>query len=163
MITDVIVGFDDIDAYYLANTFSASQLRCEKRQAEIEIAVESHFDTATPFPWRDFADCCREAISWQHGHRPKIKAHQGHIDVSAIKSRCDIVTTIEQYTKLRKSGRNFTGCCPIHEDKHPSMTVYPDNQTFHCYGCNRGGDVFSFIQAVENTDFRGAAAILGGR
>ncbi len=155
--------FDELDTFYLANTFTAAQLRHEKRRAELGIALVSHFELVKPFPYADYADCCQEAIDWQRSRKPRIKTKPGHIDVESIKANNDILSVIEGYTKLRKSGRNFTGCCPIHEDKHPSMTVYPDNQTFHCYGCNRGGDVFSFIQAVEKTDFRGAAAILGVR
>ncbi len=75
----------------------------------------------------------------------------------------DIVEVVEGYTTLRKSGSNFSGKCPIHNDKTPSMVVYPDNQSWHCFGCNKGGDVIRFIQSVEGTDFKGAIAILGSR
>ncbi len=167
MTTDAIARFDELDVFCLSNQLSGAQLRREILSAEVKAAVaemfhDTEYQTADDlFPHRDYANCCREAIRWQQNRKPKIKPQPGQIDVSAIKSRCDIVSTIEQYTRLRKSGRNFTGRCPIHEDKYPSMTVYPDQQTFHCYGCNRGGDIFSFIQAVEHIDFRGAATMLG--
>ena len=69
---------------------------------------------------------------------------------------------IEQYTRLRKTGKNFVGRCPIHQEKHPSLMVYPDQQKFHCYGCNWHGDVIDFIMAVEDVDFRHAVGVLNG-
>lgn len=162
--------FDDLDVFILANRFSMPELRHELRQAEIKAKVaEQYADTQYQtridlFPWLDYAAACHEALTWQKEtgvkHHPKKLRH--HQNAEIIKSKSDILATIEQYTQLRKSGKNFTGCCPIHQEKHPSLTVYPDRQTWHCYGCNRGGDVISFIQAVENTDFQGALAILEG-
>ncbi len=149
--------FDEVDTFYMANTFTAPELRAEIRTAEVKLVVDPGL-----FPWRDFIDCCARALDWKKA-KPKLHPRMGFINIAAIKDQCDIIDIISSYVKLRKSGRNFIGCCPIHEDKHPSMTVYPDKQTFHCYGCNRGGDVFSFIQAVENTDFRGASSILRSR
>ncbi len=139
MSTELLTNaFSDVDVFYLSNSLSA--------------------------PLSDYLQCCRQAIEWQRQSRNKSTPApvRGKIDIEAIKARNDIVSVIEGYTKLRKSGKNFTGRFPIHQDKNPSMTVYPDSQTFRCYGCNRGGDVISFIQAVENTDFKGAAAILRG-
>ena len=160
--------FDDIDTFYLANSLSVAQLRHEIHSAEVKTSVaEAYRDTEYQtvddlFPWEDFAAACREAIEWQRNSQTKTQPQHGRIDIEVIKTRSDIVAVIEQYTRLRKAGKNFTGCCPLHQDKHPSLTVYPDQQTFYCYGCNRGGDVIAFIQAVENTDFRRATAILGG-
>jgi len=160
--------FDEVDTYYLANNLTAPKLRRELRCAEIKVAVDdafqgTEFQNDAPFPWLDYAQCCQEAIVWQRSTKPTTKTMPRHIDTEAIKTRNDIVAVISGYTKLRKAGKNFTGCCPIHNEKHPSLTVYPDNQTWHCYGCNRGGDIFSFIQEIEHTDFRGAAAILGDK
>ena len=162
--------FDCLDVFYLANTFSASQLRQEIRQAEIKAKVadtyrDTEYQTGEDlWPWADYAAACREAIEGIQQNQPKLQPRNGHIDVETIKDKNDIVSIVEQYTKLRKAGKNFTGRCPIHQDKHPSLTVYPDSQTWHCYGaCNTGGDIISFIQAVEHTDFREAAAILGGK
>ena len=163
-----MIIFDHCDVFYLANTFPMAYLRREIHQAEIKATVAGAYqDTAYQieedlFPWADYAAACREAIECIQHSQPKQQPINGHIDTEAIKAKNDVVTIIEQYTRLRKSGKNFTGRCPIHQDKNPSLTVYPDNQTWHCYGCHQGGDVINFIQAVENTDFRGAAAILEG-
>ena len=154
----------------MANTLSIKQLRAEIDKAECQAAIADNvrgteyvkgYDVS--WPYRDYVDTCKEAVRWQQRNKPKTAPARGKVDVEAIKSGSDIVAVVEQYTRLRKSGKNFTGRCPIHQDKHPSLTVYPDQQSWHCFGCNRGGDVIAFIQAVENTDFRGAIAILGGR
>ena len=160
--------FDDIDIFYLANTFSSKQLRHEIRQAKIKTSVSqayrgTNYQTAEDlFPWADFADACHEAITWQRQKAPTQTAPNGYIDIEAIKAANDIITVIEGYTRLRKTGKNFTGRCPIHNDKHPSMTVYPDQQSFHCYSCGKGGDIFSFVMAAENVDFRQTSKRLGG-
>jgi len=159
---------DHFDTFYLANYLSAGALRHEIHRAELKASLaEAYLDTESQtnddtFPWVDYANTCREALKLQRQNTPKQTPATGHIDIEAIKAKNDIVTVIERYTKLRKSGKNLTGKCPIHQDKNPSLTVYPDKQSWHCYGCNRGGDVIAFIEAVENTDFKGATAILGG-
>ena len=160
-------SFTDVDVFYLANSFNQLWLRREVRIAELRASVRKEFlgteyqTTKDLFPWTSYADACREAIEWQRASKPASPPPAGRIDPEAIKAKNDIVVVIEGYTKLRKSGSRFTGRCPLHDDKSPSMTVYPDQQTFHCYGCQAGGDVIAFIQAAENTDFKGAAAILG--
>lgn len=161
--------FDRIDVFYLANSLSVAQLRHEMHAAEVKASLaEAYRDTEYQteddfFPWHDYAAACMGAIECIRQSQPKLQPTNRHIDTEAIKAKNDIVTIIEQYTRLRKAGKNFTGRCPIHHDKRPSLTVYPDNQTWHCYGCNRGGDVIAFVQAVENTDFSGAAAMLRSR
>ena len=165
-----IKSFDEVDTFILANRFSVKMLRHEAHQSDIRTSVaETYRNTvfqieADLFPWADYSMCCKEAINWKLNSYSKnqIKSVIGQVDTESIKAKNDIAVIVEQYTMLRKTGRNFTGCCPIHGDKHPSFTVYPDQQSWHCFGCNRGGDVIAFIQVMENTDFRGAATILGG-
>jgi len=74
-------------------------------------------------------------------------------DVDEIKSRLNIVDTIGKILKLKKAGRNFKGLCPFHSEKTPSFIVSPDRQTFHCFGCGKGGDIFSFITEYHHVDF----------
>ena len=78
-----------------------------------------------------------------------------------IKQRLDIVDVISAYVQLKKAGRNFKGLCPFHSEKTPSFIVFPETQTWHCFGaCATGGDVFSFIMRRENMDFAEALRYL---
>ncbi|MBI2830855.1 MAG: DNA primase [Chloroflexi bacterium] len=81
-----------------------------------------------------------------------------------IKQRTDIVEVIGQHTALAKAGRTFRGLCPFHSEKTPSFFVYPEQQSWHCFGaCNTGGDVFSFVMKKEGIDFGEALKLLGER
>ncbi len=83
--------------------------------------------------------------------------------IDEVKARADIVDVIGQYVQLRKAGRNFKALCPFHSEKNPSFYVFPHTQTWHCFGCNAGGDVFSFIMKKEGLDFREALRLLAER
>ncbi|MBF0254778.1 MAG: DNA primase, partial [Candidatus Omnitrophica bacterium] len=80
-----------------------------------------------------------------------------------IQDRSDIVEVVSQYAALKRSGRNFKGCCPFHTEKTPSFMVSPDKQIFHCFGCGVGGNVFSFLMKIDNLDFREAVRRLADR
>lgn len=81
--------------------------------------------------------------------------------VEEIRSRVDIVSVVGQYVKLRKAGRNFKGLCPFHDDSDPSFSVSSERQIFHCFGCQKGGDVFTFIREVEGFTFIEALRFFG--
>ena len=73
---------------------------------------------------------------------------------STVKQQADIVRIVGEYVKLRKAGaQNYSGLCPFHQEKTASFSVHAGNQFFHCFGCNAGGDVFTFIQKIENITF----------
>ena len=80
---------------------------------------------------------------------------------STLPFRPSIVETISRYVPLRKIGKECTGLCPFHGDKHPSLFVSEEKGLFHCFSCCIGGDVIRFIELFEKTDFRGALQILG--
>ena len=81
-----------------------------------------------------------------------------------IKQKTDIVEVISPYTTLTKTGRVLKGLCPFHSEKHASFMVYPEQQSWHCFGaCNTGGDVFSFIMKKEGLDFGEALRLLAER
>jgi len=78
-----------------------------------------------------------------------------------LKQQADIVRVIGDYVKLRKSGAvNFTGLCPFHNEKSPSFSVHVTKQFFHCFGCGASGDVYSFLQKIDNISFPEAVKAL---
>ena len=84
--------------------------------------------------------------------------------IDEVKQRTDIVEVVSQYTSLAKAGRTMKGLCPFHSEKHGSFFVYPEQQSWHCFGaCNTGGDVFSFVMKKGNLDFGEALRQLAGR
>jgi len=77
-----------------------------------------------------------------------------------VKQQADIVRVVGEYVRLKKSGQNFTGLCPFHGEKTPSFAVHPVKQIFHCFGCGKGGDVFSFVMEMEKCQFPDAVRIV---
>jgi DNA primase len=80
--------------------------------------------------------------------------------VQEIKDRLDLVDLVSEHLRLQKAGRDLKGLCPFHQEKTPSLYVSPEKQLWHCYGCQKGGDHFTFIQDIEHLDFKGALRLL---
>ena len=80
-----------------------------------------------------------------------------------LRSRADIETIISSYVSIKRAGRISKGLCPFHGEKTPSFTVYPDTQSYYCFGCGNGGDVVTFIKNIENLDYLDAVKFLADR
>lgn len=83
--------------------------------------------------------------------------------IDAIKDRTDIVELIGSRVTLKRAGSNYNGLCPFHSEKTPSFTVFPDTQSFFCFGCEAGGDAFTFIMRTENLEYMDAVRLLAQR
>lgn len=83
--------------------------------------------------------------------------------INEVRQNNDIVDIISQYVHLKRSGRNFFGLCPFHNEKSPSFSVSPDKQIFHCFGCGVGGNVYTFLSKIEGINFVEAVQLLAER
>lgn len=91
-------------------------------------------------------------------------SHDWSFDTKDVVRRAtDIVDLVGQYIQLRRSGRNYVGLCPWHDDSRPSLQVNPERQSFKCWVCDIGGDVFSFLMKMERLAFPEALAMLADR
>ena len=83
--------------------------------------------------------------------------------IDDVRQSNDIVDVISQYVRLKRSGRNYFGLCPFHNEKSPSFSVSPEKQIFHCFGCGVGGNVFTFLTKIEGINFVEAVQLLAER
>ncbi len=83
--------------------------------------------------------------------------------LSAIKSTVDIVTLVGDYVRLRRAGSKYKGLCPFHQDHNPSLEVNPDRQSYKCWSCGAGGDIFDFVKNIEHVEFPEALRMLADR
>jgi DNA primase len=83
--------------------------------------------------------------------------------IDDVKQRLDIVDIASGYLKLEKAGRNFRALCPFHQEKTPSFFIFPERQSWRCFGCGAGGDVFAFVMKKEGRDFSETLKLLADR
>lgn len=166
--TDPLIIFSGRDIDYLVQHLSEEQLKRELHKAKLELhtadALGNPKDQAY---YADYIEAVTMALEILHSNKPvpavsTAKNKHRLADPRDLKDRLDIVDVIGHYLPLKKSGKNFTASCPFHEEKSPSFFVYPEDKTYHCYGCQKHGDIFTFIQEIEHTDFKGALQILEG-
>ncbi|PIY93387.1 MAG: DNA primase [Candidatus Magasanikbacteria bacterium CG_4_10_14_0_8_um_filter_32_14] len=84
-------------------------------------------------------------------------------DINLIKNKIDVVDLIGEYIQLKPAGVNHKGLCPFHHEKSPSFMVNRERQSWHCFGCAKGGDIFSFVQEIEGMEFREALKYLADK
>src|SRR6266852_3607255 len=77
-----------------------------------------------------------------------------------VKQQADIVRVVGEYVRLKKTGKDFSGLCPFHQEKTPSFTVSPIKQIFYCFGCGKGGDVYNFVMDMEKCEFPEAGKLV---
>jgi hypothetical protein len=83
--------------------------------------------------------------------------------ISEVKQRADLVTVISEHIALRKSGKDYMGLCPFHEDKSPSFSVSPTKQLYYCFGCTAGGDAIKFLMEIGRNSFEEVVTSLAHR
>jgi DNA primase len=80
-----------------------------------------------------------------------------------VKAKVDLVKVVSEHVRLTKRNRDLWGLCPFHQEDSPSFKVNPQMQSWYCFGCERSGDVFTFVELIEKTDKRGALQLLAER
>jgi DNA primase len=83
--------------------------------------------------------------------------------IEQVRDRSDVVEIVGQYVDLKRAGTNFKGLCPFHQERTPSFIVSPERQTFHCFGCGKGGNVFRFLMEMDGVTFPEAVRALADK
>ncbi len=79
-----------------------------------------------------------------------------------VKRRADMFAVAGKYARLRRTGRQYVGLCPLHSERHPSFYVHPERKIFFCFGCGIGGDIFRLVMLVERCTFSEAVELVAG-
>ncbi|MDO5601895.1 MAG: DNA primase, partial [Oscillospiraceae bacterium] len=83
--------------------------------------------------------------------------------ITELLERSDVTDIIGSFVQLKRRGRTYTGLCPFHNEKTPSFVVYPETQSFYCFGCGAGGDIITFVKKIQNLDYVEAVKWLAAR
>lgn len=158
--------FDSGDIDYLLNQFDLQGLRRQMHACDVQASVCRTFgeDDWSDF-YADLKSAMELAVDILYSMRTRLLAtprpgQKEVIDVEIVKQRNDVVSVVGRYTQLRKSGSRFNAKCPTHESKGLPLTVYPDNQSWYCFHCQKGGDVVDAVMTFQNVDFQAAIETL---
>ena len=88
--------------------------------------------------------CFRILLGVKYAQNPTMS------EIELIKEKINVVDLINEYLPIKKSGINYKGLCPFHHEKSPSFMVSPERGTWHCFGCDKGGDIFKFLMEKES-------------
>lgn len=161
LVTERRLYFDADAINYLTTEYTIKRLRSELLICEMNLRNAD--DSAIGTFYADYKLALELAIEVRRFIDAPLRRKQDPnspvpiIDLPTIKANSDIFAVAERYTTLRKAGKYFTGLCPFHSEKHGSFFVYPEQQTWHCFGaCNTGGDVISLVMKAEHIDFKAA-------
>src|SRR6185437_9919067 len=102
----------------------------------------------------------REAMA---DHNSRVPTPGSDDAFAEVKSKVDLVKVVQEHVRLTKRNKDFWGLCPFHQEDSPSFKVNPQMQSWYCFGCERSGDVFTFVELIEKTDKRGALLMLAER
>ena len=83
--------------------------------------------------------------------------------IEQVRDRTDVTELVGQYVDLKRAGTNYKGLCPFHQERTPSFIVSPERQTFHCFGCGKGGNVFRFLMEMDGVTFPEAVRALADK
>ena len=83
--------------------------------------------------------------------------------IEQVRDRTDVTELVGQYVDLKRAGTNYKGLCPFHQERTPSFIVSPERQTFHCFGCGKGGNVFTFLMEMDGVTFPEAVRALADK
>ncbi|NIT94410.1 MAG: DNA primase, partial [Actinobacteria bacterium] len=84
-------------------------------------------------------------------------------DIDKVRERTDLAELAAEVTKVKRSGRSVMAVCPFHNEKTPSLSIDPARGLYHCFGCGKSGDVFSWVEETQGVDFVGALELLARR
>ncbi|MEI7653518.1 MAG: CHC2 zinc finger domain-containing protein [bacterium] len=98
-------------------------------------------------------------MRYKHRLSPHRNVRSGYLDVESAVSH-SLLSVVEHDTRLRRSGKNFVGRCPLHDDRSPSFYTYPESNSFYCFGCKQGGNTINYVMQKEGLDFKSAVQFI---
>lgn len=139
---------------YTSDRYSKSQLEREILRSKLSL---EHFrnDVKMVEALKFKIELYEMALTYARDNTPHYS-----LSAEALKSKVDIVEYVGKFTHLWRSGKNYTGRCPLHGERHASLFVYPERQDWYCFGCLAGGDIFNFVQRFHDVNFYDSLKIL---